>query len=108
MPVDRTPLMLACAAGLEEVVNLLIDNGADVLTTDLEGNTPLHYSYAYARLSIPAILEAAGATMKTPNFRQQYPDGLLGMGEDGLRPKFTNNHLHHNKKHQRTHHSTRK
>ena len=78
--------MLACAAGLEDVVKVLLAQGADALATDLEGNTPLHYTYAYARMSLPSLLEAAGASMNACNFHQQDPEGVLGMGEQGLRP----------------------
>lgn len=37
----RTPLHLACAIGNEELITLLVKNGADSLAADKEGNTPL-------------------------------------------------------------------
>ncbi|XP_063962399.1 protein fem-1 homolog B-like [Lytechinus pictus] len=41
----KTPLMLACLKGLENVVKFLLENGANPNSKSLkEGNTPLHYS----------------------------------------------------------------
>nr|XP_054764514.1 protein fem-1 homolog B-like [Lytechinus pictus] len=41
----KTPLMLACLKGLENVVKFLLENGANPNSKSLkEGNTPLHYA----------------------------------------------------------------
>jgi len=57
----RTALMIAAAAGHGEVVDLLIEAGADVNLADLEGSTALSLARNSGNLDIAARLEEAGA-----------------------------------------------
>ena len=47
--------------GRFEIVKLLIENGANLESKDLEGKTPLHYAYIYGLPEIKALLEKNGA-----------------------------------------------
>jgi ankyrin repeat protein len=68
------------------VVKIFLEQGADVDATDIDNNTALHYAYAYAKLMIVPILEAAGAESSALNLLGKTPDGILGAGMKGLRP----------------------
>ncbi|XP_071507832.1 NF-kappa-B inhibitor-like protein 1 [Diadema antillarum] len=69
--MQRTPLHIACAAGHEKIVRLLIRLGADSAVQDTMGDTPLHLAlrrvlhgdeYAFAEIVIP-ILERSPRTV---------------------------------------------
>ena len=58
----RTPLMMAVAADLPlAALEALVSAGADLEVKDLDGNTALHYAYAYGRMGSSVWLEAKGA-----------------------------------------------
>ena len=57
----RTALMIAAAAGHGDVVALLLEAGADVNVTDLEGSTALSPARNSGNLDVAAQLEEAGA-----------------------------------------------
>lgn len=57
----RTALMIAAAAGHNDVVALLIEAGADVNLADLEGSTALSLARNSGNLDVAAQLEEAGA-----------------------------------------------
>ena len=58
---EWTALHLAAAAGQDKVVRWLVDNGADVNATDLEGNTPLYFATESRDETIVRILLEHGA-----------------------------------------------
>ncbi len=53
----RTPLMIACAANMDIAVKTLLNAGASVYSRDLDGNTPLHYAYAFSSATTIVLLE---------------------------------------------------
>ena len=58
----RTCLFVAAAAGEDEVVEWLLDNGADVAAIDPSaGRTPLHAASAVGHVAVVARLLGAGA-----------------------------------------------
>ena len=59
----KTPLHLACAGqfgNIEEVVHILLEEGADVAARDRTGSTPLHVGAELGRDQIVRILLRAG------------------------------------------------
>ena len=56
-----TPLHLASALGHEEIITLLIDNGADLNAKDEDGKTPLFYASSKGHKEIVEILINHGA-----------------------------------------------
>ena len=57
-----TPLHGAALAGHTDVVQVLIDAGADVNAKDDNGRSPLHWASEYGRLAIVKMLSEAGAS----------------------------------------------
>ena len=56
-----TPLIVATLNGHNEVVQILLNAGADIQRTDDERGTPLHWAAKYNRYEIVKILLGAGA-----------------------------------------------
>ncbi|XP_053469679.1 ankyrin repeat and EF-hand domain-containing protein 1a isoform X2 [Ictalurus furcatus] len=79
VPVDvkdrfyKTPLMTACASGNYEVVNFLLNLGADVNACDQFCWTPLHHACHAGQLDIIKQLVEAGAAVNTPTFSGATP-----------------------------------
>ena len=59
----ETPLQLAARYSHNEIVELLIDNGADVNAKDVNGNTPLHLAALFGRKEVVELLIANGAAV---------------------------------------------
>eukprot|EP01041_Mallomonas_annulata_P000402 gene402-729_t len=74
----RTPLMFASALGIEEAVAVLIHAGADLNAVDLNGNTALHYAYAYSAVGIASTLECHGADTRIENGFHLSPLDVIG------------------------------
>ena len=75
----RTPLMLAAAANLEPAIALLLAAGADVFAQDLDGNTAVHFAYAYGSASAVATLEGKmGDNAQAKNHNGQSPLDMAG------------------------------
>ena len=53
----NTPLHLACEGGREEVVQLLIDSGANIKQTNNEGEIPTHVAIQYGSINIVTMLQ---------------------------------------------------
>lgn len=82
---SETPLHVAAARGYHDVVQKLLDLGANILATDKEGNTSLHW--AVNRMEMVELLLGAGAPMDAVNrngntalheaVRREYPSALM-------------------------------
>lgn len=66
-----TPLMMACQQSHSEVVELLLDAGADPHVEDADGNTPLHFTCAAGNYRTTYLLLTAGADPDMPNAREE-------------------------------------
>ena len=53
----NTPLHLACERGHEDIVHLLIDSGANINQTNLEGEVPTHVAVQYGSINIAKMLQ---------------------------------------------------
>ena len=68
-----TPLSMAALHGHHDVIEYLIDQGADVNATNRDGNTPLHVAAFLCRSDIMQLLLDAGASPLTKNNRGESP-----------------------------------
>lgn len=66
-----TPLMMACMGSHPELVELLLDRGADPDTEDQDGNTSLHFACAKGNYRATYLLLTAGADPDMPNARDE-------------------------------------
>lgn len=71
-----TPLHVAAARGAADIVELLLDHGADPDCADILGNTPLHRTHASDAKIVEALLEA-GADVNATNARGETFADLL-------------------------------
>ncbi|KAL4156819.1 hypothetical protein PRNP1_005845 [Phytophthora ramorum] len=62
-----TALLLACMAGHSNVVEQLLDAGADPQVEDADGNTPLHFTSRDGNYRATYLLLTAGADPDMPN-----------------------------------------
>ncbi|KAJ8688144.1 hypothetical protein QAD02_023939 [Eretmocerus hayati] len=71
----RTPLLLAVEKGGKEVVQMLVEAGADVTACDMNGNSILHHATANNKLDLGVIrlLMTKGAKPHVPNNDSQTP-----------------------------------
>ena len=58
---QRTPLHICAANGCEEIVRLLLENGASPDVKDVNGNTPLHLAACSGKVPIVTLLLHHGA-----------------------------------------------
>ncbi|DAZ95073.1 TPA: hypothetical protein N0F65_002967 [Lagenidium giganteum] len=65
-----TPLMMASLAGSSDLVEMLLDAGADPHAEDNEGNTPLHFSCREGHYRATYLLLTAGADPYMPNVHE--------------------------------------
>jgi ankyrin repeat protein len=75
----RTPLMLAAAANLVECIDLLIVSRTEVNSSDIDGNTALHYAYAFGSMAAASVLELRGADNTRTNNSGATPLDVTGM-----------------------------
>lgn len=78
----RTPLALAAASGNLEVVEMLLEAGADPRASDTDGNTPAHLALAYANAGVAAVLVKKGADLKSCNKDGNNPQDVAGLCAD--------------------------
>ena len=76
--VVGTPLHYATFGGRKEVVELLIDSGADVSAKDVGGWTPLHLAAGGDHKEIAELLIAEGADVNAKNVDGETPLDLVG------------------------------
>eukprot|EP01041_Mallomonas_annulata_P007463 gene7463-15275_t len=57
----NTALIIACQNGHMQIVQLLVEYGADVRTSNYKGNTPLHYCFAFSFQDLGEFLIQHGA-----------------------------------------------
>jgi ankyrin repeat protein len=74
----RTPLHLACIKAHLNVVELFIQEEADLNCLDNEQNSPLHYASMHGHPVIVKKLIKAGAKLGTKNIRGMFPVDLAG------------------------------
>ncbi|MGB7131883.1 MAG: ankyrin repeat domain-containing protein, partial [Candidatus Sulfotelmatobacter sp.] len=68
----NTALSVAAARGREEVVRLLIENGANINAADLDGGTPLHWARTHGYQHIEDLLRQHGA-LELPRAQSEWP-----------------------------------
>lgn len=68
---SQTALMMACATGMSELAELLLDAGADPHAEDQDGNTPLHFAVSDGNYRSTYLLLTAGADPDMPNAREE-------------------------------------
>lgn len=76
--------MMAAGLGLAFLVQTFLRHGADVNACDLDGNTPLHYAYSYAHMSVIQLLEDKNSDTLKKNIYGSRPDQIMGMKGQGL------------------------
>ena len=72
-----TPLHMACERGHEQIVRLLIANGAKVNVKSMRGWTPLHWSCYEGYEPIKSILISYGADVKWKDLFEKYKEELM-------------------------------
>lgn len=78
--LGRTALHWAALSGSDEIVTLLLRNGASIDLPDaLEGLTPLHYASYYGHVKITRLLVNAGASLTMTDHRRMNPLQLAEM-----------------------------
>jgi len=74
--------MLAAALNLQEDVQLLMHYNADISVTDLNGNSAMHYAYAFGCITIASLLENAGGSTSVENHRHETPLDVAGRSKE--------------------------
>ncbi|TMW65340.1 hypothetical protein Poli38472_007982 [Pythium oligandrum] len=78
--LGRSALHWAAMAGTDEIITILLRNGASVdLRDNLDGLTPLHYAAYYGHVKITRVLVNAGANMAVQDNRKLNPLQLAEM-----------------------------
>merc|ERR1711990_143537 len=72
-----TPLHVAVRVGVQEIVEFLVDHGADVNAKDREGDTPMHDAVRLGRYKIVKILILHGANLRVQNSAKKSPIDMV-------------------------------
>ncbi|KAJ1473739.1 ankyrin repeat-containing domain protein [Baffinella frigidus] len=75
-----TPLGVVAVMGFQEVVLLLLANGAEVSATDNVGWTPLHYAALGGNVALVELLLDSGADVLSKSDSGKTPEDLATMG----------------------------
>lgn len=67
---------------MKQVAGMLIKAGADVSAVDVDGNTPLHFAFAYANVEVGAVLSEEGAELEACNGSGKTPQEVAGLRGD--------------------------
>ncbi len=70
---QRTALHISAANGCQEIVRLLLQNGANPNVKDVKGNSPLHLAACSANVPIITLLLSHGADIAAVDFNGQTP-----------------------------------
>ena len=62
---EKTPLHFAAQSGIKEIVEFLIEKGADVNANNIANETPLHYAAAMRHKEVVGLLIARGAILNS-------------------------------------------
>jgi ankyrin repeat protein len=73
--------MYAAAANLVEAVNLLLTAKSKINQVDVDGNSALHYAYAFGSLMAASVLEANGANTSAYNAKDKRPFDIVGISD---------------------------
>lgn len=65
-----------------QVVDMLIHARADPRAVDVDGNTPLHFAFAYANVEVGAVLSEEGADVEACNRSGKTPQDVAGLCSD--------------------------
>ena len=79
---NETPLHNAAWFGSTELINLLIESGADIFSRDDCGQTPLHYAVAAEEIDIAKLLIALGADVDDTYNSGANALGVICLGDD--------------------------
>ena len=79
---DMTPLMVACREGHLEVVQILVENDADIDKTDSNGTTSLSVACAHCRLEIVKYLLEKGAAVTIDSFGETLLHAFARVGRN--------------------------
>lgn len=61
---------------------MLIKAGADTRAVDVDGNTPMHFAFAYANAEVGAVLSEKGADLEACNGSEKTPQDVAGLCAD--------------------------
>mmetsp|Transcript_674 Transcript_674/g.655 ORF Transcript_674/g.655 Transcript_674/m.655 type:complete len:81 (-) Transcript_674:4-246(-) len=70
--------MYAAASNLSDCVQIFLRSGAELNLTDSEGNTALHYAYAFGCISTISLLEEKGCNSEIENIKGETPLSIAG------------------------------
>ncbi|KAF0740512.1 hypothetical protein Ae201684P_017066 [Aphanomyces euteiches] len=76
MSKQKTPLMLAATLGRVDIMEYLLDQGADVFAENDEGNTALHFACDAGHVYATYVLLTAGADLDLPNQARKTPEDV--------------------------------
>lgn len=84
-----TPLMLAASQGDHQVVDLLLEAGAEVDAVDMYGNTAAHFAAADVNERVLNVLKEYGANMEHRGVANVTPEDQLKVGQRELIQKVS-------------------